>query len=171
MFEPRKRKQRPLWGRDMKKDKVFLLIQSALCILLAVLLCFTVIGMYREGLLEQAVDPLHEIFSREKVIGHLLPILPVFFLSLAVTAFGAILGIWDKNTKSTDDLRAGQVQHGSDAARKNLQRQIPLPGLRWLRLALLVLALGMIAAGVFNGSAKDVLNKAVKICTECVGLG
>ena len=40
-----------------------------------------------------------------------------------------------------------------------------------LRAALLVLAVVLIVAGVFNGSARDVFGKAVKICTECVGLG
>ena len=29
----------------------------------------------------------------------------------------------------------------------------------------------LLAAGLFNGSAGDVFGKAVKICTECVGLG
>ena len=29
----------------------------------------------------------------------------------------------------------------------------------------------LLAAGLFNGSARDVFGKAVKICTECVGLG
>jgi len=43
--------------------------------------------------------------------------------------------------------------------------------LRLIRIALLVLAVALIAAGVFNGSARDVFGKAVKICTECVGLG
>ena len=42
---------------------------------------------------------------------------------------------------------------------------------RLLRAALLVLAVVLIVAGVFNGSARDVFGKAVKICTECVGLG
>ena len=40
-----------------------------------------------------------------------------------------------------------------------------------LRGALLILALVLIAAGVQNGSAMDVFGKAIKICTECVGLG
>ena len=42
---------------------------------------------------------------------------------------------------------------------------------RLLRIALLVLALALIAAGVLNGGARDVFNKAIRICTECVGLG
>ena len=42
---------------------------------------------------------------------------------------------------------------------------------RFLRIALLIVAVMMIIAGTFNGSARDVFGKAVKICTECIGLG
>ena len=42
---------------------------------------------------------------------------------------------------------------------------------RMLRAVLLILACALVVAGVFNGSARDVFGKAVKICTECVGLG
>ena len=37
--------------------------------------------------------------------------------------------------------------------------------------ATIVLAVALIIAGICNGSARDVFGKAVKICTECVGLG
>lgn len=40
-----------------------------------------------------------------------------------------------------------------------------------IRLAVIALALCFIVVGIFNGSANDVLTKAVKICTECIGLG
>ena len=40
-----------------------------------------------------------------------------------------------------------------------------------LQTVLIVIAIGLIVAGVFNGSARDVLYKAINICTECVGLG
>ena len=40
-----------------------------------------------------------------------------------------------------------------------------------LRLALLLLAAALIALGVWNGGARDVLIKATNICTECIGLG
>lgn len=42
---------------------------------------------------------------------------------------------------------------------------------RFFRIALLIVAVMMIVAGTFNGSARDVFGKAVKICTECIGLG
>ena len=40
-----------------------------------------------------------------------------------------------------------------------------------LRIVLLTLAAVMIVLGIFNGGVGDVLQKAIKICTECIGLG
>ncbi len=40
-----------------------------------------------------------------------------------------------------------------------------------LQAVIVVVAAILIIAGVFNGSARDVLYKAITICTECVGLG
>ena len=40
-----------------------------------------------------------------------------------------------------------------------------------IRAAVVVAAAAFILAGVLNGSARDVLIKAIHICTECVGLG
>ena len=40
-----------------------------------------------------------------------------------------------------------------------------------IRCGLLVLAVCLIVMGIFNGGMKDVLDKAVAICTECIGLG
>ena len=42
---------------------------------------------------------------------------------------------------------------------------------RVLHATVLVAALCMIVLGVFNGSMRDVMEKAVRICTECIGLG
>jgi len=41
----------------------------------------------------------------------------------------------------------------------------------YVRIALAVLALALIAAGIANGGVRDVFVKAVNICTECIGLG
>ncbi|MBQ6048114.1 MAG: thioredoxin [Oscillospiraceae bacterium] len=43
--------------------------------------------------------------------------------------------------------------------------------LKAVRICLLVLAITLIIHGIFNGSMRDVLFKAVRICTECIGLG
>ena len=39
------------------------------------------------------------------------------------------------------------------------------------RVVVIAVALIFIAVGIFNGGMRDVLGKAIKICTECIGLG
>ncbi|MBR3247215.1 MAG: thioredoxin [Clostridiales bacterium] len=42
---------------------------------------------------------------------------------------------------------------------------------RVIRILLCAAAVIFIVVGVLNGGARDVLAKAVKICSECIGLG
>ena len=49
---------------------------------------------------------------------------------------------------------------------KALSRSLPLA-----RIVVLALGVLFVVLGIFNGGAGDVLNKAVAICTECIGLG
>ena len=42
---------------------------------------------------------------------------------------------------------------------------------RTVRIVLFVLAVALLAVGLFLGGAADVLTKAINICTECIGLG
>ena len=44
-------------------------------------------------------------------------------------------------------------------------------GIAAVRVILAALSILLITAGVFNGGMRDVLVKAVNICTECIGLG
>ena len=44
-------------------------------------------------------------------------------------------------------------------------------GRRALRGALYLAAAVLVILGILNGGLRDVLAKAVKICTECIGLG
>ena len=39
------------------------------------------------------------------------------------------------------------------------------------RISILVIAVIFIITGIYNGGAEDVFNKAINICTECIGLG
>lgn len=256
----------------MDKKKLFLIVQSILCIVLVVLLAAAAISIYREGLVLKAENPLNWIYSREKVGESLRPILPLLIVGLAMTAVGLVLGIRDENagkpvkdTECLRDLTVRRVAAPSEAMQaertkqkkllwggwgvfvlcmvpvllymtngehfpngnlepvffalighilpwiaiglavlmistvlqeKSMQREInaaqeqirlekaggvkaetktperqPDSRIRLLRLAVFAAAICLIVAGVFNGSARDVFGKAVKICTECVGLG
>jgi hypothetical protein len=42
---------------------------------------------------------------------------------------------------------------------------------RVIRYAILCIAALLVVLGIFNDGVTDVLQKAVKICTECIGLG
>jgi 4-amino-4-deoxy-L-arabinose transferase-like glycosyltransferase len=41
----------------------------------------------------------------------------------------------------------------------------------FVRLGVLLVSIAFIILGIFNGGMSDVLGKAVRICTECIGLG
>ena len=63
-------------------------------------------------------------------------------------------------------LKAGKGTRRAEAAGGTADRPIAA-----VRIVLLLAAGAMILLGALNGSLKDVLLKAINICTECIGLG
>ena len=39
------------------------------------------------------------------------------------------------------------------------------------QLSIITISVCLILVGIFNGGASDTLQKAINICTECIGLG
>ncbi|MBO6040500.1 MAG: hypothetical protein J6P58_04755, partial [Oscillospiraceae bacterium] len=70
----------------MKRKRLYLAIQSIVCILLALLLIAAVVDACRDGMAARAEDPLAPIFSREIAAERLLPLAPLFFAAAALTA-------------------------------------------------------------------------------------
>ena len=65
---------------------------------------------------------------------------------------------------STGEAQADKTMDVSpDGSRKRL--------VMWVRIIVLAAAAAMIIAGALNGSLRDVLIKAINLCTECIGLG
>ena len=150
----------------MSKNKVFLIIQSVLCIALFVLTALAAVRLYRAGIAYRADGhPTAWIYSREAVGAALRPLIPLFFLTVGVTVAGAILKIRDdKQDKPVNDGGLMTVKPASLTEKKPANAQI-------IRIIVLILAVVLIIAGIYNGSMRDVLYKAIKICTECIGLG
>lgn len=142
----------------MKKRKIFLLLQSVLCIALALLLAAAALGIYREGLAEKAENPLAPIYTAERIAARGRVVLPLLLLTAGLALAGAALRIRDE--EGLRPVKSGPVPIKARPA-----------GEKVARLVLLLCALGLIALGVCNGGARDVLGKAIKICTECIGLG
>ena len=140
----------------MKKARLFLFIQSLLCVLLAAVLISAAIGICIEGSAALAGNPSAAIFTREIAAERLRTVAPLFCAFAVLTAAGLILGIKDDNS----------LTRAADVKTQNSVR-----GGKTVRAALLAAAAVLIVAGILNGSAGDVLDKAVKICAECIGLG
>ncbi|MBR1708907.1 MAG: hypothetical protein IJ719_08780 [Clostridia bacterium] len=256
----------------MNRSKLYLIVQTVLCVALAVLLATSAFSIYREGAARKALSPLESIYTPEIAAGRFAPIAPLFFASLGLLVAGLLLGIKDENTEkpvkdaaSARDLAVTRVSRPSEAMLREQTAQRRLTGIGWgvfilcmvpvalyladathfpafdpesmflglirvflpcgalgmgalavtaalreksilretqaatarireekaegvtrvtetpgpqkgnnariLRVALLVAAVVLIVAGILNGSARDVLYKAITICTECVGLG
>ncbi len=143
----------------MNTRKSLLIAQAVLCILCAGMLAAGIIRLYCEGAAYQSDGhPDAWIFTREKIGTVLLPCLVPFLLSVGVTITSVLRGI--RVNESAAQCNTPFTSVSSDVKRQTAAR--------WV---VLILALICIAAGVWNGSMRDVLYKAVNLCTECIGLG
>ena len=89
---------------------------------------------------------------------------PWAFAALAVIAVYEI--ICSKSMEREIALAQKAVKRPPEPKKAENERAV-----RILRAALYAAALVMLIAGVMNGGMRDVLVKAVNICTECIGLG
>ena len=133
-------------------------ILSALTIILGAALCLAAVILFVSGSAQRAADMAKSVFTREGIGKALLWLLPLFLLWLVSLAAALLSGV---------KARAA----GPAAGKAPME---PLPGKErtpLIRTALMVLADGLIVWGVLNGGLNDVFVKAVRICTECIGLG
>ena len=103
------------------------------------------------------------------LIGHVLPWVALGLAALMISAVLQEKSMRREIEAAKEQLCLEKAEGVKPEADK--QKKKACGGIRILRAALLILALVLIAAGALNGSARDVFGKAVKICTECVGLG
>lgn len=106
-------------------------------------------------------------FSREIVAARLGALAPAFWLWLASLAAVGASGCANKD-RSRPRGRTGRERGGQRTASCAAPVCRSRRGLRW---AVGLTAAALIALGAVNGGARDVLVKAINICTECIGLG
>lgn len=102
---------------------------------------------------------IEDVYSRKIVAERFGRVAPVIYGYLAVVAAGLV---WQAAAKEKERPRAIAPAKAKPVSPKRL---------RTLRLGLLAGAAALIVFGALNGGARDVLVKAVNICTECIGLG
>ena len=129
------------------------------------LIYMTLIAEYAEG----------ANFSNLDVIRVLLVVLPATALMLGLWWMASIDN--ERSVVRELDTVLAETQTNKNAVKrpdKQSKKQIStLDGAAGLaiRAILLTAAIGLVVIGIVNGGMTDVLAKAVKICTECIGLG
>ena len=139
---------------EQKKRRQIILICAAACAV-----CAAAMALYMMNLNNFASRDLEQTVGR--MVIHTAPWAVV---ALAVIAVSEIL--------------CGASMEREIALAQKAEKRPPEPkktenerAVRILRVALYAAALVMLVAGVMNGGMRDVLVKAVNICTECIGLG
>ena len=182
---------------ESKAMKIIKVLQTVLCILYVVFMCIQVIYIYISGAERRKLFPMSQIFTRENVVNAVLRGLPVLVAAIIVTIIAVViksrLNNKEKsfvkneykncNSKQIEkrqndtkliDQPPKDIKHITDNQNnKNLKTESlnRINRIKIIRLSILIIAIVFIVLGIFNGSAKAVLSKAITICTECIGLG
>ena len=114
----------------MTEKKLYLTLQSVLCILLVVLLAASTLSIYREGKAQKAEDPMASIYSREKTAEKFRPIAPFFFGAIGLTVAGWVLAVKDesadkpvRDAELTRNLIVARVVQPNEAMKKEREKQ------------------------------------------------
>lgn len=144
--------------------KAFLILRRITAmgtIAVTVLSCFGVVSIYLAGQnganLVNGVY-LSPVFSQENLGELLIRLAPCFVLYGLLAAATLIVG-----ALSGKKVETNPTPHPV--------RYADMPPQGTIRIVLAAIALLFIILGVMNGGARDVLIKAINICTECIGLG
>jgi hypothetical protein len=78
----------------------------------------------------------------------------------------------EKSAKKEYDLLKASIKlHGIPSLAEIPAPQKPISVTNITKCVILCIAVFLVILGIFNGGMNDVLGKAIRICTECIGLG
>ena len=144
----------PAMQQEEKKRRIAFEICTALCVI-----CGVMVALYMTDLSHFASRDL------EMTVGTMM----VHVTPWVVAAFACMMVYEQLNCRS----QQREVEEAKKAPKKQPEAKAPKsPKIRNLMRGLLYAAAALlVVAGVMNGGMRDVLVKAVNICTECIGLG
>ena len=135
---------------DMTEKKIYLILQSVLCVLLVILLTASAVSIYSEGKALKTEDPMASIYTREKAAEKFKPIAPLFFGAIGLTVAGWILAIKDENAEKpvrdvelTRNLTVERTAQPNEAMKKEQEKQRKLYWGGWALFALCMIPIGL----------------------------
>lgn len=128
-------------------------------------LCMVPIALYLSRAEHFPLEDLEGMFAG--LIRVFLPWTAVGLGALAVTSVLTEKSVLRETEAAQAQMKAERAQGIKLEAKAAQPKRSPVA----LQVACALVAVALIVMGVFNQSAKDVLIKAITICTECVGLG
>ena len=151
----------------LKSAKILRTIAAAACIALLLLLALGCFDIYIDGNSPQNLDErgvhLAPVFSAESISSRFEVLAPMLIVCLVVIIGACVALRFVGNGKGGAEKEPRKCDMNIKTERPKL--------LLAVRLGLPILAAVFIVLGVMNGGARDVLVKAINICTECIGLG
>lgn len=131
-------------------------------------LCWQSVDIYASGTAQrtEAGVLLQPIYRWDDVAARLTSLAPLLWGYAAFAAVALVLHAFARANQREPEARRSSPSHKHEA--EPIRNEKPV---RAIRIALYALAFIMVAWGVMNGGLRDVLVKAINICTECIGLG
>lgn len=132
----------------------------------------TVFALCMVPILVYLMNPAH--FPEADLEGMFFSLLRVFlpWTAVGLGALALTAALSEKSVLRQTEAAREQLRAEKAAGIAAAPRSVDPPKKTVLPQAIIIVAaVILIIAGVFNGSARDVLYKAITICTECVGLG
>ena len=146
-----------------KSLKILQWIFSVGTVGIVLLLCWHCLDIYLLGNRPENINAgvyISQVYSAEIVsarLSMLSPVLLVYAILAAITVIAHL--IWSKPQRTGGKIRPCPP-------RRTDEKKTAIA-----RIAIICLGVLFIILGSMNGGARDVLVKAINICTECIGLG
>lgn len=151
----------------MKLSKWLRWTTAVATLLICAALCWQCIDIYLTGTAPEALDAsgltVSQIYRMEDVAARLSKLI---WPALAYMALICITIVLDHLKPSIK-----QAERRSNISYRRIKNHFQERHILLIRAMLYVLAVVFIVLGVMNGGLRDVLVKAINICTECIGLG